>query len=156
MSDSPPLEVRRVIEAPRERVFAAWTRPEQLRRWWGVTAQHTTPLAEVDLRVGGAYRLTMRAADGTDHTVAGTYEEVAAPERLVYSWQWESGNSPPTRVTAEFLEKAPGFTEIVLTHVLIQRRAYVDCYSSVYAPGRNHLSQLSPNQLVTKAVVGHI
>ncbi|MCB0220484.1 MAG: SRPBCC domain-containing protein [Chrysiogenetes bacterium] len=117
MNDSPPLEVRRVIEAPRERVFAAWTRPEDLRRWWGVTAEHTTPLAELDLRVGGRYRLTMRAADGTDHTVAGTYEEISAPGRIVYTWQWESEERfPQTRVTAEFAEKAPGYTEIVLTH----------------------------------------
>ena len=116
-SEGAVLELVRVIEAPRERVFDAWTQPEILKKWWGVTREHTTPLAEVDLRVGGKYRLTMRAADGTDHTVGGEYREISRPEKLVYTWQWETeGEFPVTLVSIEFREKAPGFTEIALTH----------------------------------------
>ena len=53
------LEVRRTIAAPREAVFRAWTEPEMLMKWWRVDAGWSTPIAEVDLRVGGRYRLGM-------------------------------------------------------------------------------------------------
>ena len=58
------LSLTRVIRAPLEKVFAAWTRPELLRQWWG-PGPVTCPEAEVDLREGGAYRLANVEADGT-------------------------------------------------------------------------------------------
>jgi uncharacterized protein YndB with AHSA1/START domain len=84
------------------------------------------PLAEVDLRVGGTYRIQMKAPDGELHTVGGVYREVAAPEKLVFTWAWEAGggcgdseNEQPaeTLVTVEFREKGQS-TEVILTHEL--------------------------------------
>src|SRR2546422_7814419 len=86
-----PVTVRlqRTFQAPREKVFQAWTRPEDLKRW-SAPGDLTTPVAEVDLRVGGRYRIDMRAPDGTLHRVTGTYREVDPPNRLVYTWQGET------------------------------------------------------------------
>ena len=60
-----------------------------LRRWWAAGPDWGTPLAEVDLRPGGRYRLSMREPGGAVHTVGGEYLEVRRPERLVYTWAWE-------------------------------------------------------------------
>jgi uncharacterized protein YndB with AHSA1/START domain len=85
---APVLRTARLIPAPRERVFRAWTDPDQLRRWWG-PGRFTTRHAEVDLRPGGGYVLVMQPPDGTPMRLAGTYREVRPPERLVYTWRWE-------------------------------------------------------------------
>ena len=117
------LTISRTINAPRERVFEAWTDPARLHEWWGAGENFTAPIAEVDLRVGGAYRLGMQAPDQqAPYVVGGIYREVRPPERLVYTWVWEKGPSdtsdwtpPETLVTVEFLDKG-GSTEVVLTH----------------------------------------
>jgi uncharacterized protein YndB with AHSA1/START domain len=111
------LVVRRTIDAPVDRVFAAWTTPEMLRRWWG-PGDFTCPEASVDLRPGGGYRLLMRMGNGMEMVVSGTYREVVAPTRLVYTWRWESG--PPagpdeSEVTVEFGDDG-GRTQVVITH----------------------------------------
>lgn len=72
----------RVLQAPPETVFAAWTDPDRLARWWG-PAGFTTPVARVDLRPGGAWRIVMRAPDGKDYPLKGFYQEITPPGRLV-------------------------------------------------------------------------
>ena len=84
------LRVERTFDASPEEVFDAWTNPEVLRRWWRPNPAWSTPVAEVDLRVGGRYRISMEDPEsGTKHTAGGKYSEVSRPQRLVYSWQWE-------------------------------------------------------------------
>ncbi len=114
---SASLQLRRTFRAPRERVFQAWTTPEEMKRW-KAPGPLTTPLAEVDLRVGGKYRIHMREPDGAEHRLIGVYREVDPPKRLVYTWSWEdSPDMGETLVTVEFLDRA-GATEVVLTHEL--------------------------------------
>lgn len=80
--------ITRVIAAPREQVFQAWTDPVQLAQWWG-PHDFTNPVCEVDLRVGGAYRIVMRGPDGTEYPIKGVYGPIAAPTRLVMTDNWE-------------------------------------------------------------------
>lgn len=109
------LEVRRIIAAPRARVFDAWTRAEELRKWFA-PGPLTTALAEVDLRVGGRYKITMRGPDGVEHTVGGVYQVIDPPQRLVYTWRWEDKPSAgESTVTIEFTERGRS-TEVVLRH----------------------------------------
>jgi uncharacterized protein YndB with AHSA1/START domain len=115
------LELSHRFEAPREQVFDAWTNPEVLRRWWAAAPSWGTPLAEVDARPGGRYRLSMRTDEGELHTVGGEFKEVRPPERLAYTWGWEDGpdavmaGSENTLVVVEFLEDGDG-TLVKLTH----------------------------------------
>lgn len=110
------LRVAHIFAAPRDRVFAAWTSPDVLRRWWAAEPGWTTPEVAVDLRVGGGYRLSMAdPVAGAVHTVSGSYLEVDPPGRLVYTWRWELADAPTTVVTVEFAE-VPGGTEVVVTH----------------------------------------
>ena len=75
----------RVFDAPRELVFKCWTEPEHLKQWWGPNG-FTTPACEVDLRVGGAWKIVMRFPDGSnEHTMQAVYREVLPPERLAFT-----------------------------------------------------------------------
>jgi uncharacterized protein YndB with AHSA1/START domain len=109
------LEIRRTFPAPRERVFNAWTRAEELRKWFA-PGPLTTAVAESDLRVGGRYRITMRGPDGKEHTVTGVYRTIEPPKRLVYTWRWEDKPSAgESTVTVEFNDHGKS-TEVVLRH----------------------------------------
>lgn len=111
------LQLKRTFPASREKVWKAWTTPEALKRWFAPSDEYSTPAAQVDLRVGGGYRIEIHAPDGKPHIVVGTYEEIKAPEKLVFTWSWEGGPVQNTRVTLEFYDKGEE-TEIVLTHEL--------------------------------------
>jgi uncharacterized protein YndB with AHSA1/START domain len=72
----------RVFNAPRELVFDAWIDPAKMAKWWGPSG-FTNPVCELDARPGGAIRIDMCAPDGTVYPMAGTFQEVIAPEKLV-------------------------------------------------------------------------
>ena len=76
--------ITRVYDAPRPLVFKAWIDPKHLKRWWG-PGVFTNPVCEVDARVGGAWRIVMRAPDGVDYPCGGVYREIVEPERLVFT-----------------------------------------------------------------------
>lgn len=115
------LRLEHRYAAPRQSVFDAWTNPQVLKRWWAAAPTWETPLAEVDAREGGSYRLSMRTDEGDVHTVRGEYTEISPPERLVYTWAWEEGPEPAmagsesTLVVVEFVEDGDG-TLVKLTH----------------------------------------
>ena len=110
------LQLRRKFQAPREKVFRAWTQPEALKRWWCPPGFAPAEM-EVDLRAGGSYRLGMTRPGGDPVYIKGQFLEVRLPAKLVYTWRWEGAFSgmPETLVTVEFLEVARE-TEVVLTH----------------------------------------
>src|SRR5208337_3432948 len=92
------LQLKRTFAAPRERVFRAWTDARQFAQWFGPTADYKSIVTEMDLRVGGTYRL------------------VKPPEKLVFTWRWQKDeNEPDTLVTLEFRD-LDGSTEVTLTH----------------------------------------
>jgi len=112
------LTIRRTINASRQRVFAAWTQPEHLKNWWRANSNWTTEIADVDLQVGGKYRLGMRDPEQAGPFVCGgEFIEITPPEKLVYTWSWESSEMDvgETLVTVEFIDKGKA-TELVLTH----------------------------------------
>ena len=124
MNSQIALVVRRTINASAARVYEAWTEPEQLVRWWGPRPV-TCSAAEMDLRVGGEYRISNLLPDGSVVLIAGRFEVVEPPRRLVYTWQIERKQSPPperSRVTVLF-EPRDDKTEVVVVHELIDTEA---------------------------------
>jgi uncharacterized protein YndB with AHSA1/START domain len=77
----------RVFDAPRDRVFAAFTDPELIPEWWGPRGT-TTTVDQMDVRPGGAWRFVNKGPDG-ETGFRGTYREVAPPERIVQTFEWE-------------------------------------------------------------------
>jgi uncharacterized protein YndB with AHSA1/START domain len=108
------LQIRRTFKAPRARVFAAWTQPEVLKEWFAPPPGWTIPDAEMDVRVGGAYRVTFADPAGGRSAVYGVFREVCAPERLSYTWRGDHVPSD-TLVTIDFYDRGQE-TELVLTH----------------------------------------
>jgi uncharacterized protein YndB with AHSA1/START domain len=108
------LVVRRLVHAPAARVFAAWTEPEHLKKWWGPTSVVCTG-AEVDLRVGGRYRIANSFPDGQVVWIAGAFEVVEPPSRLIYSWALEGVARTAERVTVRFEPRGQD-TEVVVVH----------------------------------------
>lgn len=105
------LEVRRLLPASAEEVFAAWTDPEVMRTWLSPVGHADV---EVDLRIGGRFRVTMVGEDRRiEHT--GEYLEIAPPRRLAFTWSSRFTGPEPGVVTVE-LRPAEGGTELVLTH----------------------------------------
>jgi uncharacterized protein YndB with AHSA1/START domain len=74
----------RIFDAPRSLVFKAWTDPKHLQRWFG-PKPFTNPVCEVDLRVGGKWRIVMRAPNGEEFPAVGVYKEIVEPERLAFT-----------------------------------------------------------------------
>jgi uncharacterized protein YndB with AHSA1/START domain len=117
MSDERTLIITRVLDAPRDMVFAAWVDRNQAAQWWGPKG-FTTVSNAMDVRVGGAWRRVMRSPAGAEHRSRGIYREIVAPERLVFSFTWEQGgppgHGPETVVTVTFTELARNRTELTL------------------------------------------
>jgi len=92
MTGERDLVLTRLIDAPREKLYRAWTEPELLKQWFA-PAPYTTPRAELDVRVGGANTVVMRSPDGNDIPCSGVYLEVVPNQRLVftdaYTHAWE-------------------------------------------------------------------
>jgi uncharacterized protein YndB with AHSA1/START domain len=87
------LVITRVFDAPRELVWKAWTDPQQLMRWWG-PKDFTSPLSQIDLRVGGKYLFCMRSPEGQDFYSTGVYLIIDPPKEIVFtdSFADENGN----------------------------------------------------------------
>lgn len=117
LSPDTALTVRRTFQAPREKVFHAWTSAQALGQWFHPSAEYTTRVPELDLRVGGKYKVEMHHKDGNVHTVGGTYREIKPPEKIVFTWSWDRDPAAQeSLVTIEFFDRGPS-TEILLTHV---------------------------------------
>ena len=109
------LRMARTINADRQAVWDAWTKPELMKQW-SCPAPGGLKGASVDLRVGGAFEMHMEV-EGEKYTAFGVYREVDEPSRLVYTWDWREDSHAvgETVVTVEFRE-VEGGTEVVLVH----------------------------------------
>jgi uncharacterized protein YndB with AHSA1/START domain len=117
VEEKPVLQMNRVIAAPRERVFAAWTTPDEIKVWFGPDTSRVLD-AQVDLRVGGEYCFHLSTETMGELKLRGQYREITPPVKLVYSWSWEGNaelESESSLVTVEFVQIDKS-TEIRLTH----------------------------------------
>jgi uncharacterized protein YndB with AHSA1/START domain/predicted enzyme related to lactoylglutathione lyase len=113
----PALVIRRSFNAPRERLFDAWTTGELLRAWWGPPGSTVTETT-FDAREGGRYRLAMTMSDGEAFVVRGVVSEYRKPERLAFSFRWEEDDPALERdtfVSIDFIDHGAR-TEMLFTH----------------------------------------
>jgi uncharacterized protein YndB with AHSA1/START domain len=103
----------------RQILFEVWTRPEHIRHWWGCHGASVST-CEIDLRIGGSWKIMLRMADGSGHSFHGVYREIVAGERLVYSecYDMPQFDNPEWLTTVTF-EETMGGTQ--LTHTIRHR-----------------------------------
>lgn len=105
--------VRRRMPAPREVVFDAWIDPQGIREWM-CPGNAISAEAVLDVRVGGSFRIVMKAPD-QDHVHIGTYQVVEPPSKLVFTWSSIDNPSAMTRVTVEFFSHGDE-SELIISH----------------------------------------
>jgi uncharacterized protein YndB with AHSA1/START domain len=112
----------RVFDAPRDRVFAAYTDPELIPQWWGPRGT-TTIVDQMDVRAGGAWRFLNRDPGGGETGFRGTYREVTPPERIVQTFEWEGmpGHVIVDTATFEDLGASTRVTVVSLFHTPEER-----------------------------------
>jgi uncharacterized protein YndB with AHSA1/START domain len=116
------IVTERVFDAPRERVFQAFTDPELIPQWWG-PRDTTTIVDQMDVRPGGAWRFVTQGCEGENQAFRGTYREVEAPERIVQTFEWEGmpGYVSVETVTFEDLGDRTRMTSRLLFHTPEER-----------------------------------
>ena len=97
LATKPSLALQRHYPVAPEKVWRAWTDAEAVKRWWGPGPGEPVSLAELDVRVGGRFRIVFGGPDGKMHECAGVYREVVPHRKLVFTWHWP--NSTPERVS---------------------------------------------------------
>ncbi len=117
MTEHPTLTMERNFDAPAERVFHAFTSEEVMRRWWQADDGWSTPVAEVDLRVGGEIRVVMHDPEKDEnHGGGGRYTEIDPPTRLAFTWTWEDDFDQVEQMIEIDFEESDGQTTMRFVH----------------------------------------
>jgi len=116
LATKPSLALQRHYPVAPEKVWRAWTDAEAVKRWWGPGPGEPVSLAELDVRVGGRFRIVFGGPDGKMHECAGTYKEVVPNRKLVFTWHWP--NSTPERVSVVTIifKEVNGETDLLFNH----------------------------------------
>jgi uncharacterized protein YndB with AHSA1/START domain len=128
--DTSTLEMRRTLKAPIDKVFRAWTEPEQMKMWLGCCDTTASMNMSQDFQVGGEYSFEIQRKDGGIVMITGTFIEIIPNQKLVYSWNNTSLEFPAkdTLVSVQFIDQGDT-TEIVLTHSKFDRPVSVQGHS---------------------------
>ncbi len=140
------LEITRVIKAPRDRVYAAWTDPAQLKEWFGPENVQTRSLV-AEARVGGRFRWELTNSEGEEMTVHGEYRELQPGRKIVFTWKWEDDEDWEERnsvVTVE-LSDCDGGTEVRLVHEQLPSEESRDGHSRGWNSALDKLEKFCTN-----------
>jgi len=113
------VEITRTFDAPRDKVFRAWTESKELQCWFAPSPDYKIVVPTLELRPGGRYVIEMHHKSGNMHSVSGTYREVSPPETLSFTWGWVGNESVPESLVTVHFRDAGKATEIRLTHELL-------------------------------------
>ena len=117
MNPKTTLRMTRSFAAPAEAVFDAFTSEEVMRRWWHAGHDWETPVATVDLRVGGEVRVVMRNPhEQVEHGGGGAYTEIDPPSRLAFTWVWDDDDDAVEQLIEVDFAEADGATTVTFTH----------------------------------------
>lgn len=111
------FQIARLIKAPRDRVYAAWTDPEQMKQWFAPEGGRTDNVV-LDTRVGGQFRWDLTDAEGEAMTMLGEFRELDPGRKISFTWQWQDDEDWAEHVSLVTIELSdhPGGTEVRLTH----------------------------------------
>ena len=137
------LELKRVVPHPRAAVFAAFTDPDELVRWWGPKG-FTVPGLEFEARVGERYRIEMQPPDGDRFHLAGEFRVVDPPARLAYTFVWEQPDPDDVETLVELsFSELGGSTEVSLTQGPFKTEARWSLHQDGWTESFDKLEQLA-------------
>jgi uncharacterized protein YndB with AHSA1/START domain len=139
--DVETVRIKRTFSASPEAVFQAWTDPEEFMAWWQ-PAPYRTVAVEMDVRVGGEYRITMQHPSGSHQYLFGTYLSIDPSERLSMTWRLagsEADDGYTAILNLEFRERDEG-TELVLTHERLPKTS-LDMYDAGWSDVLDRLAR---------------
>jgi uncharacterized protein YndB with AHSA1/START domain len=125
------IRLERLFDAEVELLWKAWTDPNLLRRWFGSDPNGTVENVEMDLRIGGSYKITFKDSDQSEHTCKGKLIAFVVQKMLKFSWEWESEPGHISELTVSFYSMGEK-TRIVLEHRNLNpasRHAYAEGWS---------------------------
>lgn len=142
VSDDRVLTMSRVIKAPPEAVFDAWTKPDILLEWWGPEGT-TTPDHAHDVRVGGAWRTRMTGPQG-DYVCSGVYRTIDRPRRLSFTWGWvqPDGSRGHETVVDVTFQPVAGGTRMMLVQQSFQDAGQTTAHSQGWGSSFNKLERM--------------
>jgi uncharacterized protein YndB with AHSA1/START domain len=115
LQEKPSLTLSRSYPVAPEKVWRAWTDPQAVRQWWG-PGNEPVSLAELDVRVGGRFRIVFGGPDGKAHECAGVYREVVPNRKLVFTWTWPNSTPERESLVTLTLRAVAGGTELLFLH----------------------------------------
>jgi uncharacterized protein YndB with AHSA1/START domain len=116
LAEKPSLNLRRHYPVAPERVWRAWTDPQALKQWWGPGGPEAVSLVQLDVRVGGRFRILFGGPRGDDHEVQGTYREVVPNRRLAFTWTWPRTTPERESLVTITFNAVGGGTELDFVH----------------------------------------
>jgi uncharacterized protein YndB with AHSA1/START domain len=140
------LHLERVLHAPRSSLFDVLVQPAQLARWWGPKG-FSAPSIELDLRVGGEYRIEMQPPDGDRFFLRGEFRRVEPPARLAYTFAWEDPDPDDRETLVELsLQDLGDATELILDQGPFATEARRALHEQGWTEGLNRLHELITSQ----------
>jgi uncharacterized protein YndB with AHSA1/START domain len=139
---TPSLQIKRFINAPSSRIYAAWTDPAQLKEWWGPDGVQTRRFV-ADAHVGGKYRWDLINQEGEEMSVLGEYRELVPNKKIVFTWRWdddEAWEKHDSVVTIELFDRDRG-TELHLIHEQLPSAASRDRHNEGWSSVLDRLEQ---------------
>lgn len=131
--ERPRLVLTRVYPVAPEKVWRAWTDPQALAHWFGPGPVGTASVVELDLRVGGRYRIAFEGHDRSAHEASGVYLAVEPPRRLAFTWVRRGMPEADSQVTIE-LRPVAGGTELNFRHEQFSDVAVRDDHEGGWRP----------------------
>lgn len=138
------IVMTRVVRAPRELVWRAFTEPEQVAVWWGPDG-FTNTVLEMDVRMGGVWRIVMHGPDGVDYRNRMVFKEVVEPERLVYTHDSDGVDDDAAFLATVTFGDHPDGTEVTLRAMFVskaERDRHVEEYGAIEG-GKQTLGRLA-------------
>jgi uncharacterized protein YndB with AHSA1/START domain len=116
LAAKPSLTLTRSYPVAPEKVWRAWTDAEAVKKWWGPGPGEPVSVAELDVRVGGRFRIVFGGPDGKAHECAGVYKEVQPNRKLVFTWSWPNTTPERVSVVTIIFEDLKGKTQLTFKH----------------------------------------
>ena len=126
----PSIRLSQTVSATPEQVFAAFTDPAEIRKWHAPGPDFSVPIAQVEPRVGGRYRIGMKPPDREQpYIFGGTYTEFRAPHRIAYTSRWEPPDDPAESSVSIDITASGDGTEVVVVHSDLPDQAAADAHT---------------------------